>query len=201
MGTKRSLNDHELESSAKKTAGHWSKGLLSSMEDPELKVEEDDTTVVIKDKYPKAEVHYLILPKEDISDMSKLQKRHLPLLKNMFAIGERIMEENPNREIRLGFHAVASMSRLHMHVISQDFNSKCLKTKRHWNSFTSSYFVPASSIIAELEKNGCIKRMASKTAESLLATPLKCHKCSLEPKTMPQLKTHLMTHFKKSGCT
>jgi len=32
-------------------------------------------------------------------------------------------------------------SQLHMHVISQDFNSASLKTKKHWNSFTTEYFI------------------------------------------------------------
>ena len=30
-----------------------------------------------------------------------------------------------------------------MHVISQDFDSASLKTKKHWNSFTTAYFVDA----------------------------------------------------------
>jgi len=30
-----------------------------------------------------------------------------------------------------------------MHAISQDFDSGCLKTKKHWNSFTTDYFVDA----------------------------------------------------------
>lgn len=33
--------------------GHWSMGLLASMEDPKLRVEADDKIVIIKDKYPK----------------------------------------------------------------------------------------------------------------------------------------------------
>ena len=37
----------------KKHKGHWSQGLLASITDPNLVVEEDDLTVVIKDKYPK----------------------------------------------------------------------------------------------------------------------------------------------------
>ncbi len=41
--------------SAPKKFGHWSLGLKASMEDPELKVEADDTVVVIKDKYPKVQ--------------------------------------------------------------------------------------------------------------------------------------------------
>ena len=37
----------------KKAPGFWSQGLKESMQNPELKVEEDDTIVIIKDKYPK----------------------------------------------------------------------------------------------------------------------------------------------------
>ena len=37
----------------KKAFGHWSQGLLASMDDPELKVDSDDKVVIIKDKYPK----------------------------------------------------------------------------------------------------------------------------------------------------
>lgn len=37
----------------KKPFGHWSMGLKSSMDDPELRVDSDDKCVIIKDKYPK----------------------------------------------------------------------------------------------------------------------------------------------------
>ena len=40
-------------SAAKKHKGHWSQGLLASIADPSLIVQEDDLTVIIKDKYPK----------------------------------------------------------------------------------------------------------------------------------------------------
>lgn len=36
-----------------------------------------------------------------------------------------------------------------MHVISQDFSSSCLKTKKHWNSFTTEYFVDAEGNLYE----------------------------------------------------
>ena len=51
MSMKRSLTGQG--GSATKKPGHWSKGLKSSMEDPELKVDEDDQVIIIKDKYPK----------------------------------------------------------------------------------------------------------------------------------------------------
>jgi len=38
---------------SKKHKGHWSQGLLASITDLSLVVEEDDLTVIIKDKYPK----------------------------------------------------------------------------------------------------------------------------------------------------
>lgn len=38
---------------SKKHKGHWSQGLLTSIADPNLIVEDDDLTVTIKDKYPK----------------------------------------------------------------------------------------------------------------------------------------------------
>ena len=34
-----------------------------------------------------------------------------------------------------------TFSHVHMHVISDDFISPCLKTKKHWNSFTTGYFI------------------------------------------------------------
>lgn len=51
---KRKATDVEKAASApKKPFGHWSQGLLASMDDPELRVDADDKVVIIKDKYPK----------------------------------------------------------------------------------------------------------------------------------------------------
>lgn len=37
--------------------------------------------------------------------------------------------------------ALFCCSHVHLHVISQDFDSPCLKNKKHWNSFTTDYFI------------------------------------------------------------
>jgi diadenosine tetraphosphate (Ap4A) HIT family hydrolase len=42
------------------------------------------------------------------------------------------------RQYRIGLHATPSLSQLHVHVITQDFDSPCLKKKLHWNSFASA---------------------------------------------------------------
>lgn len=45
------------------------------------------------------------------------------------------------KNFKIGYHASPSMQRLHIHVISKDFNSAYLKTKRHWNSFNTDNFI------------------------------------------------------------
>lgn len=61
----------------------WRFSLVKSMDDPSLRVYADDKLVIIKDKYPKSEYHYLVLPKENISGIRSLNESHLPLLKYM----------------------------------------------------------------------------------------------------------------------
>ena len=43
-----------------KAAGHWSKGLLSAMNDPEAVVDTESDLVTIKDKYPKVKKMFLL---------------------------------------------------------------------------------------------------------------------------------------------
>lgn len=44
-----------------------------------------------------------------------------------------------------------------MHVISQDFISPSLKNKKHWNSFTTEFFIDVEEIERILEKQGEVK--------------------------------------------
>jgi aprataxin len=44
--------------------------------------------------------------------------------------------------IAVGVHAVPSMSNLHIHVISVDRHSDCLRHRKHYNSFSTPFFVP-----------------------------------------------------------
>ena len=111
---------------------------------------------------------------------------------------------------RYGYHAIPSMSLLHMHVISQDFVSDSLKTvrmllretnknqnfvlqKKHWNSFTTDYFLDAADVIDDLQANGAV-RVDTERMKKLLNQDLQCHRCSSNLKTMPALKQHLLTH-------
>ncbi|XP_016112568.1 aprataxin [Sinocyclocheilus grahami] len=139
------------------SAGHWSQGLKVSMQDPKMQVYKDDRVVVIKDKYPKARYHWLVLPWDSISSLKALRLEHVELLKHMQRVGDQMLQQCPDAHklrFRLGYHAIPSMSHVHLHVISQDFDSPCLKNKKHWNSFTTDYFVESQDVIAMLEHDG-----------------------------------------------
>ncbi|RXG61025.1 Aprataxin [Armadillidium vulgare] len=191
-------NDDDSGSSTgpkKSFKGHWSQGLLQSMSDPALLVEKDEKIVIIKDKYPKAKYHFLVLPQECIPDLKSLNSSHLKLLKYMHKKGENLAAQYPGSEFRFGYHAIPSMSQIHLHVISQDFNSPCLKTKKHWNSFTTSYFIDSDMLIQQLKEKGNVKSLSEANGKQLLSEPLKCHKCDFVPKNMPNLKEHLLKHI------
>ena len=188
---------------------HWSSGLLKSMKDPNLICYEDEQICIIEDKYPKARHHFLVLPKSDISSLKKLTTAHISLIRHMidsayFQIIKKFTEVvhkvstvvYKEVEFRCGFHAIPSMSQVHMHVISQDFVSPCLKTKRHWNSFNTKYFIEAEDVYQSLSKNGVVSTTSDEDGKSLLMMEVKCHKCQYKPKGMgTQFKQHLEEHL------
>ncbi|XP_067839656.1 aprataxin isoform X2 [Heptranchias perlo] len=176
--------------------GMWSQGLKVSMQDPKMQLYKDDTVVVIKDKYPKARFHWLVLPWESISSLKAVRRDHLTLLKHMNQVGEKLVRECLDSDIlkfRLGYHAIPSMSHIHLHVISQDFDSPCLKNKKHWNSFNTDYFLESQDVMRMVEQDGKVTVKDGMT--ELLKLPLACHVCQEQLSTIPQLKEHLKKHL------
>lgn len=176
--------------------GHWSQGLKTSMQDPKLQVYKDDKVVVIKDKYPKARYHWLVLPWQTISSLKALREEHCDLVKHMQQVAERTVQQCPDANslrFRTGYHAIPSMSHVHLHVISQEFDSPCLKNKKHWNSFTTDYFMESQDVIQMLETNGRVN--VKEGTSELLKLPLRCHMCRKDIPTIPALKEHLKSHF------
>lgn len=149
------------------------------------------TVVAIRDKFPKARFHALVMPRLRISSFAELVPAHVPLLREMEAAGARLAAQSGLR-CRLGFHMVPSMRQLHMHVISHDLDSSALKNKKHWNSFTTAFFVPAAALIAQLEDDGRVWFDAV-AGEEMLKRDMHCHRCGRPLKTMPQLKAHIAT--------
>jgi len=95
------------------------------------------------------------------------------------------------------------MAPLHLHILSRDFKSDCLKTKKHWNSFNTDYFIELDVLIehlkgfkapAEYFKTDRFALRSPDKLEACLKLGLKCHVCQAALKNMPELKKHLNTH-------
>lgn len=148
--SKRASVKMVAETANAKKPKHWSRGLVESMNDPDTIVKKTNNIVVINDKYPKAKLHYLVLPEDNINSIYKLNSSHVRLLEGFGKLYEEIKAEHKDHNLRAGFHAVPSMQRLHMHIISTDMISPCLKTKIHWNSFTTKFFLPYQGKLIEI---------------------------------------------------
>lgn len=128
----------------------------------------DDRFVIMKDRYPKALRHYLVLPRskpltfkhpvDGLADPTVYNQaeEYVEKAKDMIIedlVKEGFIEEDPcvketfkNTFIRAGIHKVPSMANLHIHVITQDFHLDRMKNKRHYNSFTTPFFVEFSDL-------------------------------------------------------
>ncbi|KAK1334387.1 hypothetical protein QTO34_005391 [Cnephaeus nilssonii] len=198
------------------------------------KVYKDEQVVVIKDKYPKARHHWLVLPWASISSLKAVTREHLELLKHMHTVGEKVIADvagSSKLRFRLGYHAIPSMSsaaigggepvvrtripcraplrqrlkpqqqrqrlgmscHVHLHVISQDFDSPCLKNKKHWNSFNTEYFLESQAVIKMIQEAGRVT--VRDGMPELLKQPLRCHECQQLLPSIPQLKEHLRKHW------
>lgn len=195
--SKRKSSNEDISKEKKAKSGHWSLGLLDAVKDAAYLIKEDSYTYVIKDKFPKATYHYLVISKEDIPSIRKVKKDNLDLLRHMENVAKEYIENFDKKYVfKIGYHAQPSMSTLHLHVISDDMNSPALKNKKHWNSFTTDFLIPSETIIENLEKNGTISLPSDKQCEEYLKRDLKCNKCEYLPKNMPDLKKHILRHLK-----
>lgn len=138
---------------------------------PETILYYDDEVLIIQDHFPKSILHFLVIPRststslkhpleafqdnpDEYAKMAKYVEQAKDLImKKVISLG--ILKQDSSEQlsnqvsyqqfrknfIRVGVHAVPSLRNLHIHVITQDFYSPYLKNKRHYNSFTTDFFV------------------------------------------------------------
>jgi len=143
-------------------------------------------------------------------DLEKLRVLHV----GASAVASHLLKSNQNvskRLLKVGYHAVPSLLPLHIHIISQDFDSDCLKNKKHWNSFTTDFFISTLEV-ENILINMMRKRKNSSTADyqnagsyfqaenrdqvyysNLLKQAMVCFCCDKDIKNIPALKQHLLT--------
>lgn len=193
-------------------------------------------TVLIKDLYPKALVHLLLLPidpkfynltpfeafnttddehqqflelmKAEAASAAKLASSELSRLISPCSSQERarraaLDDESTEKlteardfqaEIKVGIHAEPSMSTLHIHIISQDNYSPSLKTRKHYNSFNTNFFISLEDFPLMEEDN-----LTDKTEQqTLLKGDLRCWRCNKNfGNKFKQLKDHLEDEYQE----
>ncbi|KAL6574576.1 hypothetical protein OROMI_011861 [Orobanche minor] len=190
----KQIQDKNVNSS--KTWGSWAQALYNIAIHPDkhknIVLDMSDDVVVINDAYPKAQRHVLVLARADgLDSIADVRTEHVSLLKTMHDVGlkwaEKFIDENKSLLFRLGYHSVPSMRQLHLHVISQDFDSSHLKNKKHWNSFNTPFFLDSVDVMKEVEDVG---QVALKN-DNVLAMELRCHRCRSAHPNVPRLKSHI----------
>ncbi|TIA96531.1 hypothetical protein E3P89_03391 [Wallemia ichthyophaga] len=115
---------------------------------------------------------------------------------------EQLREYGTHWGIRRGFHAVPSMDSIHLHVFSNDLVSDRLKNKKHYNSFTTGFFVDFGQVTEAVEEGKKDQlRQSLRAKQELLKSPLKSHHNGKIFANMPKLKQHLFEHFHRTILT
>ncbi|KAK2602069.1 hypothetical protein N8I77_008636 [Diaporthe amygdali] len=198
------------------------------------KIFADAYFVAIPDMYPKATVHYLLLPRSadknrlhpfdafDDADFLYSVRGEANILAGLVArelqrqIGEHSASEAPRRavlngeveaeldergrvvlpagrdwkkELKVGVHAHPSMNHLHVHVVSRDMHSDRMKVRKHYNSFTTDFFVPLADF--PLAKDDPRRNQAGWHEQ-----PMVCWRCGRDfGNKFKELKKHLEKEF------
>lgn len=86
------------------------------------KVFENERILVIKDIFPKAPVHLLIMPKKSIPNLQSVSTEDLPLVGEMIAIAQQLavqfkIDEGYRLVVNNGLSAGQSVFHLHFHLM------------------------------------------------------------------------------------
>ncbi|KAI9187774.1 aprataxin-like protein [Blastocladiella emersonii ATCC 22665] len=185
-----------------------------------------DDVVVVVDKFPKAAVHLLVLPRftcgaarlpedkrkaptglDSVEDLRPAENEAdvavvETLVEACSKLVHELEREHPILTFRVGVHAIPSMHHLHVHVVSQDFVSDGMKTKHHWKSFTTRFFVPLAWVAEQIVEKRERIQFDKPSMTALAKRALVCHECcerspnggTSKPMaftSMPALKRHL----------
>lgn len=186
-----------------------------------------DKFVVLRDLFPKATVHLLILPRDPVRQLQRPQEafddvqflaecraeekrvrkiaaEELSRTIGQYSLSEaartkamesdNLPEELPpgrdwSKEIITGTHANPSMSHLHIHVVSTDFHSECMKKRNHYLSFTTDFLIKMDEYPLSEEDH---RRDYRHFPEGML-----CWRCGKDYGNFGKMKPHLEEEFEE----
>ncbi|RTL07191.1 HIT domain-containing protein [Candidatus Dependentiae bacterium] len=84
---------------------------------------QNEHAIVIKDIFPKAPIHYLIIPKLHVADVAHLNANQYEIGTQLFCLAQQVGSSLPNKQdfrliINNGANAGQSVFHLHMHFLS-----------------------------------------------------------------------------------
>lgn len=211
-------------------------GLLSYIQNPaslppSRVIYHNTSFVVVRDLYPKASVHLLLLPRDPTkyllhpfvalsdplflasvrAEAARVQSLAAKELRRLFGptsasdqAYHSAMDADPPpspsdipagrdwaAELMVGIHAGPSMNHLHIHIISIDRHSDCLRHRKHYNSFSTPFFVPLADFpLADDD----VRRHPGR--EGYLQRDFVCWRCGREfGNRFARLKEHLEEEF------
>jgi aprataxin len=208
-------------------------GLLAYIKDPTLHptqvISHSADFVLIRDLYPKATVHLLLLPRNPskyllhpheaftdpeflskcrtaVTSAAQLAAKELQRLLGQFSTtdaprlaalekGDETIPQGRDwsKEIRIGAHAHPSMTHLHIHIISRDMHSECLRHRKHYNSFNTDFFIPLEDYPLREEDE---RRSTKHQNANLKDVSFKCWRCGRNfGNRFKELKGHLEEEF------
>ena len=182
----------------------------------------DSEFTLIVDKYPKSLVHLLVLPRDPVKTtqspllvfnhkrdpdkaFQKLLLQFVDKIKPV--VFQQLLEKVPHLDLesldfdkyfKVGFHAVPSLSNLHVHIISRDNVSPKMKTRSHYNSFNSPFLLQLKDLIQNDDLNlkdpdsDEFLKIAQHMASSM-THGLKCWRCGDDFNEMKEFKSHLLS--------
>jgi len=180
---------------------------------PSVVITHSPTSVFIRDRYPKSSVHALVLPR----DVSKTHQHPFAAfdcfspsstaflaavradaarLKSLVAAELQRKHGDQRgrdwaRDVMVGVHAVPSMANLHVHVLSRDLFSDCLRRKSHYNSFNTEFFVPLEDFPLSADEQ-------RRRHLDLLGARMRCWRCGRDfGAQFKRLKEHLEGEFEE----
>jgi len=94
-------------------------------------------------------------------------------------------------EVKIGYHARPSLVPLHIHIISTDLESDKLKSRKHFNSFATSFFVPID-LMETWVREGDVGRELDKPGywQEMIDGAMVCPICGSSKKTISKMKEH-----------
>lgn len=129
--------------------------------------------------------------KRRFSSLSKLDQARETALKN--GVDDLPPGRNWLAEVKVGIHAHPSMNHLHVHVLSRDMHSECLKHRKHYNSFNTPFLVDVADFPLARDDP---RRHPGR--EGYLDRSLKCWRCGKEfGNKFKALKEHLEVEFEE----